>query len=129
MANLLVDLMRANDAPASQFERMGLPVQGPIEDSHLLVDAHWQQVVKADEQDWREYPSASFCTELNTPLCELAGSTAAEQISKVLGIPLQGQMLKRFAHLTAWHLAVMLPSVTPAQLQSLDAHFRKHADA
>ena len=37
MAALMVDLMRANDAPASQYERLGLPADGPVTDEHLLV--------------------------------------------------------------------------------------------
>lgn len=41
MAQLLVDAMRANDAPAEQYERLGLPVQGPVTADHLLVEAQW----------------------------------------------------------------------------------------
>ncbi|WP_328541962.1 sulfatase [Streptomyces sp. NBC_00371] len=37
MASLMVDLMRANDAPPSQYERLGLPAEGPVTDDHLLV--------------------------------------------------------------------------------------------
>lgn len=37
MIRLLVELMRANDAPASQFERLGLPLEGEPGPEHLLV--------------------------------------------------------------------------------------------
>ncbi|MFD6354247.1 sulfatase [Nocardia tengchongensis] len=39
LAGLMVELMRENDAPASQFERLGLPVTGPVTEAHLLVAA------------------------------------------------------------------------------------------
>jgi arylsulfatase A-like enzyme len=42
MAQLLVDEMRANDAPAEQFDRLGLPVTGPVGSEHLLVAAQWE---------------------------------------------------------------------------------------
>lgn len=44
MAGLLVDLMRANDAPASQYERLGLPTDGAVGPAHLLVRAQWDLV-------------------------------------------------------------------------------------
>jgi len=44
MANLMVELMRANDAPADQFRRLGLPEQGPCGVEHLLVAKQWEQV-------------------------------------------------------------------------------------
>ena len=39
MIGLLLDLMRRNEAPASQFERLGLPATGPAGTSHLLSRA------------------------------------------------------------------------------------------
>ena len=38
MAALLVDLMRANEAPVEQYERLGLPAVGPVGPEHLQVD-------------------------------------------------------------------------------------------
>ncbi|PPG33503.1 sulfatase [Pseudoclavibacter sp. RFBB5] len=39
MLNLLADLMRENDAPESQFERLGMPATGRVTPEHLLVRA------------------------------------------------------------------------------------------
>lgn len=44
MANLMVELMRSGDAPASQFARMRLPVTGPVRAEHLLARAQQDQV-------------------------------------------------------------------------------------
>lgn len=40
MATLLVDLMRRGDAPPSQFERLGLPTDDPVEAAHLRAQEH-----------------------------------------------------------------------------------------
>jgi arylsulfatase A-like enzyme len=45
MANMLADLMRANEAPPSQFARLGLPEKGPVGPEHLLVRRQWDQVL------------------------------------------------------------------------------------
>ncbi|NSW53096.1 MAG: sulfatase [Anaerolineae bacterium] len=45
MAQLLVDLMRANDAPIDQYERLGLPVESPVTDHHLLARAQYREAV------------------------------------------------------------------------------------
>ena len=37
MLKLLRELMHASDAPASQFERLGIPHDSPVTDQHLLV--------------------------------------------------------------------------------------------
>ncbi|MCP4750591.1 MAG: sulfatase [Proteobacteria bacterium] len=39
MAALMVDLMKENDAPPDQFERLGLPLDGKIEETHLDIKA------------------------------------------------------------------------------------------
>lgn len=38
MINLMVELMRANDAPVEQYERLGLPSVGPATRDHLVLD-------------------------------------------------------------------------------------------
>ncbi|MEI3848858.1 MULTISPECIES: sulfatase [Microbacterium] len=44
MATLLVEQMRASDAPPEQYERLGLPAEGPVTSAHLLIGAQWEQV-------------------------------------------------------------------------------------
>src|SRR5690606_13014259 len=44
MAELLVAAMRANDAPPEQFERLGLPAEGPIGSEHLLIERQWDRI-------------------------------------------------------------------------------------
>ncbi|MFI6300005.1 sulfatase-like hydrolase/transferase [Nonomuraea sp. NPDC050790] len=47
MAGLLVELLRAGDAPPSQYERLGLPYDGPVGEEHLLVRAQRDQAERA----------------------------------------------------------------------------------
>ncbi|GAA3100600.1 arylsulfatase A-like enzyme [Kribbella aluminosa] len=47
LAGLMVDLMRANDAPPEQYERLGLPLEGPVLAEHLLIKDQWEQVQRA----------------------------------------------------------------------------------
>jgi arylsulfatase A-like enzyme len=47
LAGLMVDLMRANDAPAEQYERLGLPATGPVLSEHLLIKEQWEQAQQA----------------------------------------------------------------------------------
>lgn len=43
MIGLLVDVMRESDAPMSQFDRLGVPADGHVRESHLQVRAHAQR--------------------------------------------------------------------------------------
>ncbi|MGM7698086.1 sulfatase [Microbacterium sp. A84] len=47
MIELMVALMRANDAPIEQFIRMGLPAEGAVSEEHLLVGVQWEKMQKA----------------------------------------------------------------------------------
>ncbi|SED91608.1 sulfatase [Ruania alba] len=46
LADAMVELMRANHAPRSQFERLGLPFTGPVTGEHLLAQRQ-QRLVAA----------------------------------------------------------------------------------
>jgi len=47
MAGLLVDLMRRGDAPPSQFERLGLPIDGAVGPEHLRAAADIARAARA----------------------------------------------------------------------------------
>jgi hypothetical protein len=47
MIRLMVELMRANDAPVEQFERLGLPAIGAPTTAHLVLAADRAQVIAA----------------------------------------------------------------------------------
>lgn len=58
MATAMVAAMAANDAPSSQFQRLGLPEQGPVGSEHLLCRAQHAQAVAA-QRAYDDVPSPS----------------------------------------------------------------------
>lgn len=77
MVGLLVDEMRANDAPAEQFERLGLPESGPVDESHLLVHAQWAEAVNSRRAPVAaaEFPLGRV--HVNMPISALLADAAA----------------------------------------------------
>ena len=80
MASLLVGLMLANDAPASQYERLGLPADGPVTAAHLLVRAQRHQAEQAAEPLPRpeDFPAGRF--SLRTPITALVSDPKAAEV-------------------------------------------------
>ncbi|MEU2241130.1 sulfatase [Streptomyces sp. NPDC018338] len=68
MASLLVGRLRESDAPPSQYERLGLPADGPVTEKHLLVRAQRAQAELAAEPLPRpeEFPAGRV--SLRTPM-------------------------------------------------------------
>ena len=116
----LLDLMRASDAPESQYERLGLPVVGDPDQSHLQIRRQYHQVRSsqlppANGADYRQGdPSVnSTLTRLLSdadcrPLVESALGSYPAQLLPVLGeVPL----------IT---LAAFTPAITADVLHRLD---------
>ncbi|MFC8228347.1 sulfatase-like hydrolase/transferase [Streptomyces sp. NPDC057287] len=80
MAGLMVGLMRANDAPAGQYERLGLPAEGPVTTEHLLVRAQRDRAERAAQPLPRaeDYPAGRL--SLRTPLKALIADPAAVEV-------------------------------------------------
>lgn len=72
MLDLLVRLMRENDAPVSQFTRLGLPVEGPVAPEHLMVrrDAERAAATAQPLPDLDGHPAR---IHLERPVGELLG--------------------------------------------------------
>jgi arylsulfatase A-like enzyme len=80
MIDHLVRLMRVNEAPAEQYERLGLPAEGPVGREHLLVERQWPQVDAslAGPPDPSAYPSGPLSA--HTPLHELLADPGARAV-------------------------------------------------
>jgi arylsulfatase A-like enzyme len=79
MVRLLVRLMRATEAPASQFERLGLPVDGEPGPEHLLVRAQADRAAATAEPlpPLDELPAAELLT---APLAQLLADAHTREI-------------------------------------------------
>lgn len=120
MMELLVQLMRRNEAPASQFERLGLPAEGAVGREHLQVKKLWPQVAASQLLPETAESFASSRPGVLTPIRELLDDETTRSILlESLPFVEAPQFLKRNANLSPWQLAVMLPSITAAQLRSL----------
>ncbi|MCX4547658.1 sulfatase [Streptomyces sp. NBC_01387] len=80
MATLLVELMRTNDAPPSQYERLGLPAHGPVTEKHLLVRAQCEQAERAAQPLPRAEDFPEGRLSLRTPLVALISDPVAVEV-------------------------------------------------
>jgi arylsulfatase A-like enzyme len=114
MTELMVQLMRDADAPAEQFERLGLPVVGAVETTHLLVRAQWPMVEAS--RSLRPPPRAGdfpdVDTELTMPLGDLVARPDAGAVVREHAPALVGEVvLETIASLSLIQLAEMGPGV------------------
>jgi hypothetical protein len=86
MATLMRDLMCDTDAPAEQFERMGLPQTGPITAEHLLCRAQAGQVETSRQRPLRASDFPTSRLDVTTPISTLlAEAEAVEVLRRHLG--------------------------------------------
>lgn len=125
MAGLLVELMRANEAPPSQFERLGLPAAGPVGAEHLLIDRQWVQV----EEGQRIGPTAAdFAVDAvvaTVPVNVLLSQDSARAIViEALPALRNGKVPAIFDDKTLLEVAGMLPNLPKERLVALEASLR-----
>ncbi|MDF2991484.1 MAG: sulfatase [Microbacterium sp.] len=82
MAQLLVELMRDSDAPASQFARLGLPLDGDVTPKHLRAAADRERALRTAEPIPRRHELRAPAV-LSLPLSDLLSDAAyAEVLSR-----------------------------------------------
>ncbi|MGW4629206.1 sulfatase [Streptomyces rubiginosohelvolus] len=78
MLRLLVEGLRANDAPADQYARLGIPDDpGRVTEAHLLVTAQRERAEAAREPAARSDEFTEGALNLRTPLADLLAEPAA----------------------------------------------------
>ncbi|MFE2865981.1 sulfatase [Embleya sp. NPDC059259] len=114
MASFLVDLMKANDAPPSQYERLGLPADGPVTDKHLLVRAQRDQALASSQPlpAPEDYPRGRF--GLRTPLRTLlADPLAVEVLRRNLPGVVDSELLQMLGSTSLIDVAAMAGPLFP----------------
>jgi arylsulfatase A-like enzyme len=120
MMSLLVEQMRLNEAPVSQFERLGLPSEGPVGPEHLQVRKLWAKVAMSQLLPEAAESFASPGHGVLTSIRELLDDEASRAVVLHRLPFVQAPMfLKRNASLSPWQLAVMMPSISASDLKSL----------
>ncbi|MGW6060284.1 sulfatase [Streptomyces sp. NPDC055189] len=115
MATLMVELMRANDAPPSQYERLGLPAEGPVTERHLLVRSQREQAQRAAQPLPRaeDYPEGRL--SLRTPLkALLSDPVAVEVLRKHLPGVVDSELLQMLGATPLIDVAAMAGALFPA---------------
>lgn len=119
LATLMVELMRANDAPPSQYQRMGLPQVDPVDSTHLLVRRQYDQVVSSrrplpDPRDFRhDDPS------VNSTLGALMANPGTRAVLQARLGPMTARMLPALAETPLIGLVSFFPPLADS-LPELD---------
>ncbi|WP_104092431.1 sulfatase [Arthrobacter sp. GMC3] len=121
MANLMLELMRANDAPREQYERLGLPRTGPASADHLLVERQWGQMQAARTSAVRVHEMPDDAVVSTVPLSELLDDsrtgTILLQHFPALGHPGLRAML---GHGSVLNAAAMQANIGAEQINALE---------
>jgi arylsulfatase A-like enzyme len=120
MAQLLVELMRRNDAPVSQFARLGLPAEGDVMPEHVRAAAHRDRALRTAEPIPRRH-ELHAADLLSLPLAELMAdatysAVVARHAPDVVGTEMVG--LPRGADLLTMAARAAIDAET---LRALDA--------
>jgi hypothetical protein len=114
MIRLMVQLMRENDAPREQFERLGLPADGEAREEHLLLQAQHAISLKAmaPRPSPEDIESGEGYYNLDTPLKELladqgAHAVVARHIPQMIG----GPQLEMVKNLSLKQIAQFAPAI------------------
>ena len=121
MAQKLVNAMRANHAPASQFLRFGLPAEGKVGEEHLLIERQWDRVLRGQQQERRTDSADLYGPAIAEPLNRLLRQEQGRSAFRTaFGFDLDEVTMNYLGHLNAWQLSVMNPAMTPEMLTAFD---------
>ncbi|MEV6772015.1 sulfatase [Nocardia sp. NPDC051030] len=127
LATRMVELMKETDAPAEQYERLGLPADGPVTSEHLVVRTQWPQVESGSEPALTAADFPHAATQLSTPVNDLLDNPAvvevlrthapqvvSPQITEVMGsMSLIDMAATPFLGLTRTQLKAIADELTP----------------
>jgi hypothetical protein len=108
MIELMVELMRANDAPPDQYERLGLAADGAVTDAHLQLergsaparavvvryDRHTKLGALLDDDQARDVLERHVPGLLSLPRMDMARGSSLAQLSRFARELLPGQVLQ-----------------------------------
>ena len=112
MAQLLVDLMRASDAPDEQYVRLGLPAAGDVTEEHLVLAAQ-QHPTSGAEADFASLRGSVVATRT---VRELLDDPAAREVLRgVLGPIVDGPLPSEALGMTLVDIATVTVGMVPPE--------------
>ncbi|MFI6348342.1 sulfatase [Streptomyces sp. NPDC050560] len=126
MTTLLTELMRAADAPAEQFTRLGLPATGPVTGDHLLAREQYGLVRAATEDLPRraEFDREGPC--VTTPVRDLLAAPATRAaVLRHLPMLANPDFAGPLSDASPWRLAATTPGISVGALRELDAELAR----
>ncbi|WP_223170587.1 hypothetical protein [Microbacterium sp. NIBRBAC000506063] len=121
MATLLVELLRSSDAPAEQYTRLGLPIEGPVGPEHLLIDAQWNQVIASQAPAPRADDFGEGAPVATIPLRELLEKPETRPAVAAVFPFVDNPFILHFAGgMTMVELAAMKADLTTEALRELN---------
>ncbi|UYN98578.1 MAG: sulfatase [Devosia sp.] len=122
MAQKLVGLMRDNDAPPSQFERLGLPVEGEVTQDHLLIEKQWAQVLLGQRRGPTVHDFARDAVIATVDVNSLLANSHARSILVDALPALGGKAVPPiFNDKTVLEIAGMVPHLDRTRLEQIEA--------
>lgn len=128
MATMLVELMRRNDAPAEQFERLGLPIEGPVGAEHLLVREQMDlaRSARADPPSCAVFAAAS--PVVTRSLGDLLDDESARpHVEAIFDDVLATSGMRTMRVRTLWEISLVMPAITTARLRLLEQRLAQAA--
>ncbi|BCH35274.1 sulfatase [Mesorhizobium sp. L-8-10] len=120
MASMLVALMRGNDAPPEQYERLGLPVDGEVGREHLLIESQWVQVQEGQRPALRasDFPDGARVATMT--VAELMKTPARDLVEGALPRPANDLFAFMLAGKTLVEIAANHPDLTRERLEQIE---------
>lgn len=121
MATKLVTVMRENEAPPSQFERLGLPAEGEVTEEHLLIEKQWDQIVQGQRRAPTVHDFSRDAVIATVDVSSLLTNSHARTIV-VNAVPaLDKGVPPIFRDKTLLEIAGMVPHLDKARLDQIEA--------
>lgn len=131
MVTMLVDQLRAADAPAEQWLRLGLPESGPVGPEHLLVRAQLAQARAARHGPPRKDDFPDGPRSVHTSLRGLLADPAAAHVVRgYLGQLLDGPLMSMAGDMSPLEIASFAIGLLPRdRLRALSGELLALSDA
>lgn len=121
MAELLVTVMRSNEAPKDQFERLGLPAAGPVEPEHLMIRSQWSVIERSRVVAARRTDFPAEAIIASTPVRELLRDERRRELISERIPAFRSEMFAGFVGEESLIVAVAaIPGVGQDQLRALE---------